>query len=574
MHHYKTYLCAVLTKVCNRRMEQKQGFIDYIEQSIIKNWDRNALTDYKGITLQYKDVARKIAKFHIVLESAGIRPGDKIAVCGRNSAHWAVTFLATVTYGAVIVPILHEFKADNIHNIVNHSEAKLLFVGDRAWENLNEEAMPLLMGIVLLTDFTPVVCRNEQLMEAFEHRNVLYGTRFPKNFRPEHISYRKEQSPEELAVINYTSGTTGYSKGVMLPYRSLWSNVAYCHEMLPVRPGDHIVSMLPLGHVFGMVYDFLYGFSAGAHLYFLTRMPSPKIIAQSFSEIRPRVISCVPLIVEKIIKKDILPRIDNKIGKLLLRMPIVNDKIKADMRKKAMEAFGSNFDEIIIGGAPFNAEVERFLKQIGFPYTIAYGMTECGPIICSSRWETLKLASCGKATSRMEVKIDSPDPQNVAGEIICKGANLMLGYYKNAEATSQIIDVNGWLHTGDLATMDTEGYVTVRGRSKNMLLTASGQNIYPEEIESKLNNMPYVSESLIVLQNDKLVALIYPDFDDAFAHGIEQSDIEKVMEDNRNELNLQLPAYCQITKVKIHFEEFEKTAKKSIKRFMYQEVKG
>ena len=555
-------------------MEQEHQFIDYIEQSIIKNWDKDALTDYKGITLQYKDVARKIAKFHIVLESAGIQPGDKIAVCGRNSAHWAVTFLATITYGAVIVPILHEFKADNIHNIVNHSEAKLLFVGDRAWENLNEEAMPLLMGIVLLTDFTPVVCRNEQLMEAFEHRNVLYGTRFPKNFRPEHISYRKEESPEELAVINYTSGTTGYSKGVMLPYRSLWSNVAYCHEMLPVRPGDHIVSMLPLGHVFGMVYDFLYGFSAGAHLYFLTRMPSPKIIAQSFSEIRPRVISCVPLIVEKIIKKDILPRIDNKIGKLLLRMPIVNDKIKADMRKKAMEVFGSNFDEIIIGGAPFNAEVERFLKQIGFPYTIAYGMTECGPIICSSRWETLKLASCGKATTRMEVKIDSPDPQNVAGEIICKGANLMLGYYKNAEATSQIIDVNGWLHTGDLATMDTEGYVTVRGRSKNMLLTASGQNIYPEEIESKLNNMPYVSESLIVLQNDKLVALIYPDFDDAFAHGMEQSDIEKVMEDNRNELNLQLPAYCQITKVKIHFEEFEKTAKKSIKRFMYQEVKG
>jgi len=555
-------------------MEQEQGFIDYIEQSIIKNWDRNALTDYKGITLQYKDVARKIAKFHIVLESAGIRPGDKIAVCGRNSAHWAVAFLATVTYGAVIVPILHEFKADNIHNIVNHSEAKLLFVGDRAWENLNEEAMPLLMGIVLLTDFTPVVCRNEQLMEAFEHRNVLYGTRFPKNFRPEHISYRKEESPEELAVINYTSGTTGYSKGVMLPYRSLWSNVNYCHEMLPVKPGDNMVAMLPMGHVFGMTYDFLYGFSAGAHLYFLTRMPSPKIIAQSFSEIRPRVISCVPLIVEKIIKKDILPRIDNKIGKLLLRMPIVNDKIKADMRKKAMEVFGSNFDEIIIGGAPFNAEVERFLKQIGFPYTIAYGMTECGPIICSSRWETLKLASCGKATTRMEVKIDSPDPQNVAGEIICKGANLMLGYYKNAEATSQIIDVNGWLHTGDLATMDTEGYVTVRGRSKNMLLTASGQNIYPEEIESKLNNMPYVSESLIVLQKDKLVALIYPDFDDAFAHGMEQSDIEKVMEDNRNELNLQLPAYSQITKVKIHFEEFEKTAKKSIKRFMYQEVKG
>lgn len=554
-------------------MEQEQRFIGYIEQSIINNWDANALTDYKGITLQYKDVARKIAKFHIILEMASIQPGDKIAVCGRNSAHWAVTFLATVTYGAVIVPILHEFKADNIHNIVNHSEAKLLFVGEQVWENLNEDRMPLLEGISSLTDFAPLVSRNNKLTYAHEHRNEIYGQRYPRNFRPEHISYRKEM-PEELAVINYTSGTTGYSKGVMLPYRSLWSNIAYCHEMLPVKPGDHIVSMLPMGHVFGMVYDFLYGFSAGAHLYFLTRMPSPKIIAQSFAEIKPRVISCVPLIVEKIIKKDILPKLDNKIGKLLLKVPIVNDKIKAAARQAAMEIFGGNFDEIIIGGAPFNAEVEAFLKQIGFPYTIAYGMTECGPIICSSRWETLKQASCGKATSRMEVKIDSPDPKSIAGEIICKGMNLMLGYYKNPEATSQIIDVNGWLHTGDLATMDSEGYVTVRGRSKNMLLTSSGQNIYPEEIESKFNNMPYVSESLVLLQKDKLVALIYPDFDDAFAHGLSQTDIERMMETNRIELNQQLPSYCQITKIKIHFEEFEKTAKKSIKRFMYQEAKG
>ena len=555
-------------------MEQKKLFIDYIEQSIVRNWDRDALTDYKGATLQYKDVARKIAKFHLVLENAGIKPGDRIAVCGRNSAHWAVTFLATITYGAVIVPILHEFKADNIHNIVNHSESKLLFVGDRIWENLNEEAMPLLEGIVQMADFNLVVCRNKQLEVAFEHRNVLYGERYPRNFRPEHIHYRHEASPEELAVINYTSGTTGYSKGVMLPYRSLWSNIDYCHEMLPVKPGDHIVSMLPLGHVFGMVYDFLYGFSAGAHLYFLTRMPTPKIISQAFAEIKPRVISCVPLIVEKIIKKNILPMVDNRIGKLLLRMPLINDRIKADARKKAMEIFGGEFDEIIIGGAPFNADVERFLKMIGFPYTIAYGMTECGPIICSSRWETLKLASCGKATTRMEVRIDSPDPQHVAGEIICRGENLMLGYYKNPEATSQIIDVKGWLHTGDLGVMDNDGYVTVKGRSKNMLLTASGQNIYPEEIESKLNNMPYVAESLIVLQKEKLVALIYPDFDDAFAHGLQQTDIEKVMETNRNELNQQLPAYCQITKVKIHFEEFEKTAKKSNKRFMYQEAKG
>ena len=554
-------------------MEQEHQFIDYIEQSIIKNWDKDSLTDYKGITLQYKDVARKIAKFHIVLESAGIQPGDKIAVCGRNSAHWAVTFLATITYGAVIVPILHEFKADNIHNIVNHSEAKLLFVGDQAWENLNEDVMPLLEGIASLTDFSSLVSRNEKLTYAFEHRNAIYGQRYPKNFRPEHICYRKDR-PEELAIINYTSGTTGYSKGVMLPYRSIWSNVAYCFEMLPVKPGDHIVSMLPMGHVFGMVYDFLYGFSAGAHIYFLTRMPSPKIISQSFSEIKPRVISCVPLIVEKIIKKDILPKVDSKIGKLLLKVPIVNDKIKSLARQAAMEIFGGNFDEIIIGGAPFNAEVEAFLKKIGFPYTIAYGMTECGPIICSSRWDTLKLASCGKATTRMEVRIDSPDPKTHAGEIVCRGANMMLGYYKNPEATAQIIDVNGWLHTGDLGVMDEEGYVTVRGRSKNMLLTSSGQNIYPEEIESKLNNMPYVAESLIVLQHDKLVALIYPDFDDAFAHGLQQNDIQKAMEVNRVELNQQLPNYCQISKIKIHFEEFEKTAKKSIKRFMYQEAKG
>ena len=546
-------------------MEQEHQFIDYIEQSIIKNWDKDSLTDYKGITLQYKDVARKIAKFHIVLESAGIQPGDKIAVCGRNSAHWAVTFLATITYGAVIVPILHEFKADNIHNIVNHSEAKLLFVGDQAWENLNEDAMPLLEGIASLTDFSSLVSRNEKLTYAFEHRNAIYGQRYPKNFRPEHICYRKDR-PEELAIINYTSGTTGYSKGVMLPYRSIWSNVAYCFEMLPVKPGDHIVSMLPMGHVFGMVYDFLYGFSAGAHIYFLTRMPSPKIISQSFSEIKPRVISCVPLIVEKIIKKDILPKVDSKIGKLLLKVPIVNDKIKSLARQAAMEIFGGNFDEIIIGGAPFNAEVEAFLKKIGFPYTIAYGMTECGPIICSSRWETLKLASCGKATTRMEVRIDSPDPKTHAGEIVCRGANMMLGYYKNPEATAQIIDVNGWLHTGDLGVMDEEGYVTVRGRSKNMLLTSSGQNIYPEEIESKLNNMPYVAESLIVLQHDKLVALIYPDFDDAFAHGLQQNDIQKAMEVNRVELNQQLPNYCQISKIKIHFEEFEKTAKKSIRK--------
>ena len=551
----------------------EQSFIAYIENSIKENWDLDALTDYKGATLQYKDVARKIEKLHIIFEASGIKKGDKIAVCGRNSSHWGVTFLATLTYGAVIVPILHEFKADNVHNIVNHSEAKLLFVGDQVWENLNESAMPLLEGIMMMADFYILVSRSEKLDYAREHLNEMFGKKYPKNFRKEHVSYHKDQ-PDELAVINYTSGTTSYSKGVMLPYRSLWSNTTFAFEVLPLKAGDKIVSMLPMAHMYGLAFEFLYEFAVGCHIFFLTRMPSPKIIFQAFTEVKPNLIVAVPLIIEKIIKKSVLPKLETPAMKLLLKVPIINDKIKATVREQMIQAFGGNFAEIIVGGAAFNQEVEQFLKMIDFPYTVGYGMTECGPIICSSRWETLKLASCGKATTRMEVKIDSPDPQNVAGEIICKGANLMLGYYKNAEATSQIIDVNGWLHTGDLATMDTEGYVTVRGRSKNMLLTASGQNIYPEEIESKLNNMPYVSESLIVLQKDKLVALIYPDFDDAFAHGMEQSDIEKVMEDNRNELNLQLPAYSQITKVKIHFEEFEKTAKKSIKRFMYQEVKG
>ena len=564
-------------------MEQEHQFIDYIEQSIIKNWDKDSLTDYKGITLQYKDVARKIAKFHIVLESAGIQPGDKIAVCGRNSAHWAVTFLATITYGAVIVPILHEFKADNIHNIVNHSEAKLLFVGDQAWENLNEDAMPLLEGIASLTDFSSLVSRNEKLTYAFEHRNAIYGQRYPKNFRPEHICYRKDR-PEELAIINYTSGTTGYSKGVMLPYRSIWSNVAYCFEMLPVKPGDHIVSMLPMGHVFGMVYDFLYGFSAGAHIYFLTRMPSPKIISQSFSEIKPRVISCVPLIVEKIIKKDILPKVDSTIGKLLLKVPIVNDKIKSLARQAAMEIFGGNFDEIIIGGAPFNAEVEAFLKKIGFPYTIAYGMTECGPIICSSRWETLKLASCGKATSRMEVRIDSPDPETHAGEIVCRGMNMMLGYYKNPEATAQIIDANGWLHTGDLGTLDEEGYVTVRGRSKNLLLTSSGQNIYPEEIESIINNFRFVNESLVVESKGKLVAMVHFNMEELEKQvqkiksqaGNYKTAINDYIEEQKKELfeyvNSRVNNFSKLQLVLVQHEPFEKTPTHKIKRFLYNNI--
>lgn len=553
-------------------MELEQSFIALIEQSIKTNWYLNALTDYKGITLQYRDVARKIEKIHILLENAGIEKGDKIAICGRNSAHWTVTYLAVITYGAVVVPILHEFKADQVHNIVNHSEARLLFVGDQIWENLNEAAMPHLEGIIELKDFGVPVSRSEKLAYARDHLNEIFGYKFPCRFRPDDISYEKEKS-EDLAIINYTSGTTGYSKGVMLPYRSILSNVLYCKEKIGLKAGDSVVSMLPLGHVFGMTFDFLYGFTAGAHLWFLTRMPSPKIIAESFAEIRPRVIACVPLIVEKIFKKNILPKVDNKLGKLLLHVPIISDKIKELIKQKAMEVFGGNFIEIIIGGAPFNAEVEAFLKMIDFPYTIAYGMTECGPIICHSHWTELKLASCGKVAARMEAKVLSPNPSAIAGELVCRGANLMLGYYKNEEATRQVIDTEGWLHTGDMATIDEDGNVFIKGRCKNLLLTSSGQNIYPEEIESKLNNMPYVSESLIILQQDKLVGLIYPDSDDAFAHGLNQSDLVRVMEENRLELNKQLPAFSQIARFKLYPEEFEKTAKKSIKRFLYQDIK-
>ena len=553
-------------------MELEQSFIALIEQSIKTNWYLNALTDYKGITLQYRDVARKIEKIHILLENAGIEKGDKIAICGRNSAHWTVTYLAVITYGAVVVPILHEFKADQVHNIVNHSEARLLFVGDQIWENLNEAAMPHLEGIIELKDFGVPVSRSEKLAYARDHLNEIFGHKFPCRFRPDDISYEKEKS-EDLAIINYTSGTTGYSKGVMLPYRSILSNVLYCKEKIGLKAGDSVVSMLPLGHVFGRTFDFLYGFTAGAHLWFLTRMPSPKIIAESFAEIRPRVIACVPLIVEKIFKKNILPKVDNKLGKLLLHVPIISDKIKELIKQKAMEVFGGNFIEIIIGGAPFNAEVEAFLKMIDFPYTIAYGMTECGPIICHSHWTELKLASCGKVAARMEAKVLSPNPSAIAGELVCRGANLMLGYYKNEEATRQVIDTEGWLHTGDMATIDEDGNVFIKGRCKNLLLTSSGQNIYPEEIESKLNNMPYVSESLIILQQDKLVGLIYPDSDDAFAHGLSQSDLVRVMEENRLELNKQLPAFSQIARFKLYPEEFEKTAKKSIKRFLYQDIK-
>ena len=550
-------------------MEIQNSFIQLVEESIRKNWNLDALTDYKGATLQYRDVARKIEKMHILFEHAGIKKGDKIALCGRNSANWTAAFLGIVTYGAVAVPILHEFKADNVHHIVNHSEARMLFVGDQVWENFNERAMPNLEGIIELKNYDLVVSRSKKLTYAREHLNEEFGKKYPCRFRAEQVAYRRED-PEELAVINYTSGTTGYSKGVMLPYRSIISNIVHIDSKVGLKPGDRIVSMLPLGHIFGLVFDFLYGITVGAHLWFLTRMPSPKIIAESFAVIRPRVIACVPLIVEKIFKKNILPQVDSKLGKLLLHIPIVSDKIKDQIHKQAMEVFGGNFIEIVIGGAPFNAEVEAFLRKINFPYTIAYGMTECAPLICHSRWDEILYMSCGKTVSNMETKVDSPDPENIPGELLCRGMNVMLGYYKNQEATGQTIDKDGWLHTGDMAVKDADGNIFIKGRCKNMLLTASGQNIYPEEIEARLNNMPFVNESLVILKDNKLVALVYPDNEEAFAQNLTKKQLEDAIEQNRVELNKLLPAYSQIAHVKLYPEEFEKTAKKSIKRFLYQ----
>ena len=554
-------------------MENEKSFIALIEKSIKKNWDANSLTDYKGVTYQYKDVARKIEKLHIILEESGVKPGDKIAICGRNMSHWGVTFLATVTYGAVIVPILHEFKPDQVHNIVNHSEAKLLFVGDVVWEGLDESAMPNLEGVILVNDFSLLVSRTEKLTYAREHLNELFGKKFPKNFRKEHINYYKD-SPDELLVLNYTSGTTSFSKGVMIPARALWSNMMFAFSALTMKSGDRLVSMLPMAHMYGLAFEFLYQFCAGVQVFFLTRMPSPKIILQAFAEVKPSLVIAVPLIIEKIIKKNVLPKLETPTMKFLMHVPLVSDKIREKVREQLMSAFGGEFYEIVVGGAAFNQEIEAFMRSIEFPYTVGYGMTECAPLICYEDWKKFKAGSCGKAVANMEVKVLSADPANIPGEIICRGDNVMLGYYKNEEATKEVLDSDGWMHTVDLGVTDENCYVTIKGRSKNMLLGPSGQNIYPEEIEDKLNNMPYVNESIVIQALDgKLAALIYPDFELAFANGMSEKQVEEQMEANRVAVNAQIAAYEQIARVKIYHEEFEKTPKKSIKRFLYQEAR-
>ena len=548
------------------------SFNAMIQKSILDNWDCDALTDFKGQTLQYHDVARKIEKVHILFENSGVTKGDKIALCGRNSSQWAVAFLATLTYGAIAVPILHEFNAEQIHNIVNHSEAKLLFVGDHVATIIDPQAMPGLEGIINNPDYSLMVSRTDKLTYAREHLNELYGKKFPKYFRKEHVSYYIEQSPDELALINYTSGTTGFSKGVMIPYRALWSNCDFAKHVLGnvIKPGHKVISMLPMAHMYGMAFEFIYEFLGGCHVYYLNRVPSPAIIAQALQEVKPIIVIAVPLIIEKIIRKKVFPKIQNNRMRLLLQMPVISKKVREMICKEVLNAFGGNMYEVIIGGAALNQELEQFLKRIDFPYTVGYGATECAPIIGYEDWHNFAPGSCGKAAFHMDVEIDSPDPRHIPGEILTRGLNVMLGYFKNPEATAETIDKDGWYHTGDLGTMDEEGNIYINGRSKNMLLGPSGQNIYPEEIEDKLNSMTLVVECIVVQRDTKLVAIVYPDYEEAKNLNFSEDDIRNVMEQNRNGLNEMIPAYEKIAEIEIREEEFEKTPKRSIKRYLYK----
>lgn len=552
-------------------MEQFPSFNEIIEKSIITNWDLDALTDYKGKTLQYHDVARKIEKLHIMFEASGVQKRDKIAICGRNSSMWAVSFLAILTYGAVAVPILHEFTPDQVHNIVNHSDSKILFVGDVVSTQIDATKMPSLEGIIYLPDLSLIVSRTEKLTYAREHLNEIFGKRYPKYFRQEHIHYYREANGDELALINYTSGTTGRSKGVMIPYRAMWSNLDFANNVLGkmVKPGDNVISILPMAHMYGMAFEFIFEFMSGIHIFFLTRMPSPAIIAQALADVKPILMITVPLVIEKIIRKKVFPQIQNNRMKLLLNMPMINKKVKEKIRDQVYEAFGGNLYQIIVGGAALNKEIEAFLKDINFPFTVGYGATECAPIICYSDWKTFVEGSCGRAVLHQQVRIDSADPENVPGEILTKGPNVLLGYYKNDEDMNKTIDKDGWFHTGDLATIDSEGNVFIKGRSKNMILGSNGQNIYPEEVEDKLNSLPLVSECLVVQRGDKLVGLVYPDYEEAKTLGLNESDIRNIMEENRTQLNIVIPSYCKIAELEIREEEFEKTPKKSIKRYLY-----
>ncbi|MBR0180080.1 MAG: AMP-binding protein [Prevotella sp.] len=549
-------------------MESFSSFNAYIQRAIINNWDQDALTDYQGVTLQYHDVARKIEKLHILFENSNVKQGDKIAICGRNSAHWAVAYLATLTYGAVAVPILHEFNGEQIQNIVNHSESKLLFIGDYAVKTIDPEQMPHLEGIINIPDFSLMISRKEALTYAREHLNLMFGSKYPMAFRKENVKYHEDEA-EELALINYTSGTTGFSKGVMLPYRALWGNIEFILNRIgkKVRPGTNMLSILPMAHMYGMAVEFLFAFCNGCHLFFLTRLPSPAIIAQAFAEVKPSLIVTVPLIIEKIIRKKVFPKIQNNRMRLLLQMPVVNKKVKERICQEVHNAFGGQFYEIIVGGAALSKEVEEFLLNINFPITVGYGTTECAPLISYCDYTEFVGGCCGKPVDGMEVKILSRDPENIPGEIVTRGTNVMLGYYKNEEATKAVIDEDGYYHTGDLGTLSSTDHLFIRGRIKNMLLGANGQNVYPEEIEDKLNSMPMVSESIIIQRGDKLVALVHPDKDEMVSFSMEE--LSNIMEQNRTNLNESLPVYSRISAIELRDEEFAKTPKKSIKRYLY-----
>lgn len=554
-------------------MNSIPSFNSYIEQSIINNWHLDALTDYKGATLQYHDVARKIEKLHILFENSGVIKGDKIAVCGRNSSQWAVAFLAIVTYGAIVVPIQNEFKPEQIHNIVNHSESKMLFVGDVVATEINSKEMPSLEGIVYLPDFSLNLSRSEKLTYAREHLNEIFGHKYPKYFRKEHIKYHVDD-PEELAMINYTSGTTGFSKGVMLPYRALWGNLDYLMDTVKPKIGKNcnILSTLPMAHMYGLMTEFIFNIVLGNHIFFLTRQPSPTLISEALNETKPDIIFAVPLVIDKIVRKHVFPRVQTNWVRLLTSMPVLSKRIKEKIREFVLGEFGEHPYEVVVGGAPLNKEIENFFVSIGFPIAMGYGTTETAPLITFAHQDDYVAGSCGVAVKHMEVKVLSDDPQNVPGELVCRGINVMKGYYKNPEATHAVIDKDGWFHTGDLATMSADGHFFIKGRSKNMLLGANGQNIYPEEIEDRLNSMALVSESIIVQRNNKLVALIHPDYDEASSMGFTAEDLEHIMDQNRVELNSQMPSFAKISSIQIHENEFEKTAKKSIKRYLYQEA--
>lgn len=552
-------------------MNSIPSFNSYIENSIIKNWNLDALTDYKGTTLQYHDIARKIEKLHILFENSDVKKGDKIAVCGRNSSQWAVAFLAIITYGAIVVPIQNEFKPEQIHNIVNHSESKLLFVGDVVATEITPEEMPSLEGIIYLPDNSLVISRSEKLTYARENLNAMFGHRYPKYFRPEHVKYHVDD-PEELAMINYTSGTTGFSKGVMLPYRALWGNLDYLIDSVKPHIGKNcnILSTLPMAHMYGLMTEFLFNIVLGNHIFFLTRLPSPTLISEALSEIKPDILYAVPLVVDKIVRKEVFPHIQTNRARLLMNMPVINKRIKEKVREFVLRKFGERPYEVVVGGAPLNKEIENFFISVGFPIAMGYGTTETAPLITFAHQDNYVAGSCGVAVKHMEVKVLSDDPENVAGELVCRGINVMKGYYKNQEATDTVIDKDGWFHTGDLATMAADGHIFVKGRSKNMLLGPNGQNIYPEEIEDKLNSMAMVNESIVIQSDDKLVALVHPDMEEVNNLGFTDEDLENIMEQNRKELNMQIPSFAKVSRIKLHNQEFEKTAKKSIKRYLYQ----